>query len=508
MRRKIDTIRSDLPEGIRGPEVKDDGIGVVYGIVIGLTGDGFTFAELETYAKDLRDDLIKLPDAAEVRISGIQEERIYLQFNDARLAELGLSAQKIKNSIASTNIVFSGGEVSLEDERLVLEPTGSYADLDDLGRTLIAVGNGSVYLGDVTRIVRAYETPQQRLVKINGQPGLSLSVALSEGANIIKLGEEIDQLVALHQARLPLGITLNRVASQDFEVEKSVANFTNNLLQSVAIVLLSMLLFLGLRTGLVVASLIPMTIIATLFIMGVLDLGLNQVSLAALIMALGMLVDNAIVVSEAIVVKMEKGTDAKEAAIESARELAVPLLVSSLTTSAAFLSFFLAASIMGEMMGPLFSVITIALLSSWLLSLTMVTLLAVFFIRVKRQASQSEKSTFIDRLNGQYKELLLKALARPYSFMGIIAALFVLSLFGFGFLPFIFFPDSERNLLTVNLNLPLGTKIETTTAQVERLESYIADSLLVSKNRQRGGNGLGDLCRRGAALLRPRLSAG
>ena len=167
-------------------------------------------------------------------------------------------------------------------------------------------------------------------------------------------------------------------------------------------------------------------------------------------------------------------------------ELAVPLLVSSLTTSAAFLSFFLAASIMGEMMGPLFSVITIALLSSWLLSLTMVTLLAVFFIRVKQQASQSEKSTFIDRLNGQYKGLLLKALARPYSFMGIIAGLFVLSLFGFGFLPFIFFPDSERNLLTVNLNLPLGTKIETTTARVERLESYIADSLLVSKNRQRG----------------------
>ena len=487
LRRKIDTIRSELPEGIYGPEVKDDGIGVVYGIVIGLTGDGFTFAELETYAQDLRDDLIKLPDAAEVRISGIQEERIYLQFNDARLAELGLSAQKIKNSIASTNIVFSGGEVSLEDERLVLEPTGSYADLDDLGRTLIAVGkDGSVYLGDVTRIVRAYETPQHRLVKINGQPGLSLSVALSEGANIIKLGKEIDQLVARHQARLPLGIAFNRVASQDFEVEKSVANFTNNLLQSVTIVLLSMLIFLGLRTGLVVASLIPMAIVATLFIMGIFDIGLNQVSLAALIMALGMLVDNAIVVSEAIVVKMEKGTDAKEAAIESARELAVPLLVSSLTTSAAFLSFFLAASIMGEMVGPLFSVITIALLSSWLLSLTMVTLLAVFFIRAKRQTSQSEKSTFIDRLNGQYKELLLKALERPYSFMGIIVGLFVLSLFGFGFLPFIFFPDSERNLLTVNLNLPLGTKIETTTARVERLESYIADSLLVSKNRQRG----------------------
>ena len=487
LRRKIETIRSNLPEGIQGPEVKDDGIGMVYGIVIGLTGDGFTFAELKAYARDLRDDLIKLPDAAAVKISGIQEERIYLQFNDARLAELGLSAQKIKNSIASTNIVFSGGEVSLEDERLVLEPTGSYADLEDLGRTLIAVGKGgSVALGDITRIVRAYQTPQQHLVKINGQPGLSLSVALSKGANIIKLGKEIDQLVALHQARLPLGITFNRVASQDFEVAKSVANFTSNLLQSVAVVLLSMLLFLGLRTGLVVASLIPMTIVSTLFIMGLLNIGLNQVSLAALIMALGMLVDNAIVVSEAIVVKMEKGTDARAAAIESTRELAVPLLVSSLTTSAAFLSFFLAKSTMGEIVGPLFSVISIALLSSWLLSLTMVALLAVFFIRVKQQESQAGQSTFIDRLNGQYKGLLLKALKRPYSFTAIIAGLFVLSLFGFGFLPFVFFPDSERNLLTINLNLPLGTKIETTAARVERLESHIADSLLVNTHRPRG----------------------
>ena len=487
LRRKIDAIRPDLPEGIHGPEVKDDGLGVVYGIVIGLTGDGFSFAEMEVLARELRDDLIKLPGASEVRISGIQEERIYLQFNDARMAELGLSAQKIRNDIAATNIVFPGGEVSLEDERLVLEPTGSYADLDDLARTLIPVGQGGrVYLGDITRIVREYETPRQRLVRINGQPGLSLSVALGEGANIIELGREVDRLAAGHQARAPIGVAFNRVASQDFEVARSVADFTGNLLQSVAVVLATMLLFLGLRTGLVVASLIPMTIVATLFVMGLFDTGLNQVSLAALIMALGMLVDNAIVVSEAIAVKMERGTGAREAAIESARELAVPLLVSSLTTSAAFLSFFLAPSIMGEMMAPLFSVISIALLSSWLLSLTMITLLAVFFLRVKPQAARSGRSNLIERLNGYYNGLLLKALRRPWSFCGIIAGLFLLSLPGFGLLPFIFFPDSQRNLLTLNLSLPLGTRIETTTARVQMIESYIADSLLVNEHRRRG----------------------
>ncbi len=488
LRRKLETVRPDLPAGIDGPTVKDDGIGVVYGIVIGLVGDGFTFAELETYAEDLRDDLIKLADASEVEISGIQEEQIYLEFNNARLAELGLSANMIKNNVASTNIVFPGGEVSLEDERVVLEPTGSYADLQDLGRTLIPVGReGSVYLGDITRVVRAYRTPRQHLVKINGQPGLALSVALSDGANIIKLGEEIDQLLTVHQNRMPLGITLSRIASQDFEVDIAVADFTSNLLQSVAVVLLSMLLFLGLRTGLVVASLIPMAIIATLFVMGLLDIGLNQVSLAALIMALGMLVDNAIVVSEAIMVKMEKGIAAEEAAIESARELAVPLLVSSLTTSAAFLCFFLAESSMGEIVGPLFSVVSIALLSSWLLSLTLVTLLAAFFIKIKPTALQSAaQPTIFERLIGYYRRLLLRALERPYTFTGIIFGLFVLSLTGFGFLPVIFFPDSERNLVTVDMNLPLGTKIETTTARVEQIESYITDSLLVDEQRRRG----------------------
>ena len=218
-----------------------------------------------------------------------------------------------------------------------------------------------------------------------------------------------------------------------------------------------MLLFLGVRTGLVVASLIPMTIVMTLFIMNTLGIGLNQVSLAALIMALGMLVDNAIVVSESILVKMEQGTSAREAAIESAKELMIPLLVSSLTTSAAFLSFFLAESIMGEIVGPLFSVISIALLSSWLMSLTMVTLLATFFIKVKKKTG-NEKPGIFDRLAVYYKKILLWVLKRPIIFLASIIIMFMMSLYGFGLLPFIFFPDSERNLVTLDLNLPLGAE--------------------------------------------------
>ncbi|MEM7102070.1 MAG: efflux RND transporter permease subunit [Bacteroidota bacterium] len=488
LRRKIENIRDELPSEIKGPEVKDDGIGVVFGIMIGLEGDGFAYRELKEYAEDIRDDLIKLPDASEVSIKGIQEEQIYVEFDNAQLADIGLTSGQLQSIIASTNIVFPGGEVSLEDERIILEPTGNYEDIEDLKNTNIPIGQSGavIKLRDITRIVRAYENPRKQLVKINGHEGLAISVALKDGANLIRLGEEIDKRIASYNAFLPVGIELSRAATGDLFVNKKVVDFTGNLLQSVGIVLLVMLIFLGLRTGVVVASLIPMAMLMAFFLMGVFNIGLNQVSLAALIMALGLLVDNAIVVSESIMVKMESGVSAKQAAIDSSNELIIPLLVSSLTTSAAFLAFFLAESTMGEIMGPLFSVITIALLSSWLLAMTMITLLAVLFIRVKVKDPESEKKGVFDRLIVYYRRLLMLVLKRPFIFTLIILGMFFGSLMLFPNLPFIFFPDSDRDLVTLDLNLPLGTKIERTTDAVAVLEKYIVDHLKTGETRPEG----------------------
>jgi multidrug efflux pump subunit AcrB len=490
LRRKIDGIKKDLPDGSKPPNLKDDGIGVVYGIQLGLENDGFEFSEMKIYAEDIRDELIKLGDASEVKISGIQEEQIYVEFDNAQLAEVGLTAGQLQNIIASTNIVFPGGEVSLEDERIILEPTGNFENIEDIEKTVITLQQTgeSIFLGDLTTIVRAYKTPKERLVKINGNPGLIISVALKEGANIIQLGEQVDKKVAYLNSELPLGLSLKRTASQDFEVDKSVQDFVGNLFQSVGIVLITMLLFLGLRTGLVVASLIPMAILMTLFLMGSFEIGLNKVSLAALIMALGMLVDNAIVVSESILVKMEEGTKALTAAIESSKELMIPLLISSLTTSAAFLAFFLAESSMGEIMGPLFSVISLALLSSWLLAMTMITMLSVYFIKVKKRETNEENSkpSLFDRFNNWYKNVLITAMKKKWLFLLAIMVLFIGSLSLFPRLPFIFFPDSERNLVTLDLNLPLGTKIEKTEAVITQIEKFIQDSLSINENRSKG----------------------
>jgi len=489
LRRKIDAIRSTLPENISEPDIKDDGIGVVYGIMLGMENDGFSLAELEDYADKIKGELIRLEDAARVKVMGLQEQQIFIEFDQAKLVQVGLTAGQLQSYISSTNILFPGGQVNLKDERIILEPTGNFESLKDLEQLLIPVGQmgESVYLGDISTIRRGYESPTERIVRVNGSQGLAISVSLKEGANIVELGKEVDKKIAALSKDLPMGITLYRAASQDVVVEQSINDFLGNLVQSVVIVLLTMFLFLGLRTGVVVASLIPLAIITTLFLMGSLGVGLNKVSLAALIMALGMLVDNAIVMAESIMVKMENGESAKDAAIGSCKELAIPLLISSLTTSAAFLSFFLAESVLGEIVGPLFVVISLALLSSWLLSLTVVSLLATILIKIEpKDENKSEKPSLFDRINDFYIRILVPVLKRPALFLVAIVIAFVLSIMGLGKLPFIFFPDSERNLVTVDVNLPTGTRIERSQAEIEKLEAFLADSLLVGENRTRG----------------------
>nr|WP_321232202.1 efflux RND transporter permease subunit [uncultured Psychroserpens sp.] len=490
LRRKLNDLQG-LPQGVQ-PSLKDDGVGDVYGIVIGLTSDGYSYAEMKTYADDIKDALIKIPDAAKVEMGGQQDERIFVEFDNTRLKEYGLSASKLQQSIASTNILNSGGQINLGDERIILEPTGNFNSVDDIRNMLISVGNSNgtqlVKLGDITSVEQGYIDPPTQKVRINGKDAISLHVNLKENANVIALGEEVNKVVHTWQQKLPVGLEITRVSSLDTYIDVKVSDFIVNLMQSIAIVLLVMLVFLGIRTGFVIASLIPIVTIMTLMIMGVIDMGLNQVTLAALIMALGMLVDNAIVVAETIMVKMEQGIDKKRAAVEAFSELWMPLLISTLTTSAAFLAFYLSPTTMGDIVGPIFVVITIALMSSWMIALTVITLFCYLFLKVKPKGES--KPSFIDRiinkLKEYYKDLILVALTNKWKVIIGIFLIFFASLYGFTKIPFIFFPDSDRNMITVDINLPEGNKIERTTEVVKRIEQFMADSLQVNTTRDKG----------------------
>ncbi|MBB3699527.1 efflux RND transporter permease subunit [Flammeovirga yaeyamensis] len=488
LRRKLDQM-SDLPSNVY-PQLQDDGIGEVFGIAVGITSDGFSYADVKKYADRLRNDLISLEDAAKVEINGEQEERVFIKFDNAKLKNYGLTSSSLEQMISSTNILNTGGEINLQNERIVLEPSGNFNNIKDIRNMLIPVGNNGnvISLSDVATIEKGYIYPQKQIVKINGKKGVSLHISLKEGRNILNLGQEVDQVLAQYQEELPIGLEVMRLSSLDHYIEHKVTDFEGNLIQSVVIVLAVMLIFLGMRTGLVIASLIPMVTIATFMVMGLFDLGINQISLAALIMALGMMVDNGIVVAESIMVKMEEGIDVKKAAIDSVQELFYPLLISTLTTSAAFLSFYMAESIMGDIMGPIFSVITIALISSWLISLSIISLLCVYFLKVQPKGEAKKKflDRMIDALKSGYHKVIMISLKYKKSVVVSVAMMFIASLLGFGLLEVLFFPDSDRNMITIDINLPQGSRIEATQKVVGELETFFNEELMVGEDKQDG----------------------
>ncbi|WP_268122572.1 efflux RND transporter permease subunit [Roseivirga pacifica] len=488
LRRKLSAIEG-LPHGIT-PFLDDDGIGDVYGIVVGLWSDGIPESEMKDYADDIKDALIKLPDAAKVELGGAQNERVFVEFDNAVLSEYGLTSGMLQNVINSVNILSSGGQLNLEDERIILEPTGNFNSIEEIKRTLVPVGDGTqiIYLEDIATITRGYIDPPSQLVRVNGEKAISLHVNLKDGANVIALGQDVDRVMEEWRGRLPYGLELQRLSSLDAYIDNKISDFIVNLIQSIVIVLVVMLIFLGMRTGSIIASLIPMVTIMTLMLMGAISMGLNQVTLAALIMALGMMVDNAIVVAETIMVKMEEGIEAKKAAIDACGELFTPLLISTLTTSAAFLAFYMSETTMGDIVGPIFVVISMALLSSWLLALTVITLFCYLFLKIPKKGEK--KASVVDRaiewIKGYYERLILFALGIKRTVLVVIVALFFLSIYGFTQITFLFFPDSDRNMITVDINLPEGTRIEKTQQVVQSIEQFILDSLKTSEARPDG----------------------
>jgi len=485
LRRKVEKAVPDLPDGIIGPIINDE-FGDVFGTILTITGDGFSYAELEDIADDVRDELLLIPDVAKVEISGAQEERVFVEYSNARLAELGLSPYQLKNILESRNIINPGGEIRTADEEIVFEPSGNFESVEDLKRSILRLPGRAdlLYLQDVASVYRGYVDPPKTKMRSNGEPCLGLAISLREGGNILRLGREVEAAVDRLRGTYPIGVDFDFVAHQAGAVEDKVQNFISNLLQAVAIVLVVMLLALGVRTGLVVASLIPMAIVASFIFMSLFDVGINQMSLAALIIALGMLVDNAIVMSESIMVSMAEGRKAVDAAVESAAELRLPLLTSSLTTAAAFMPIALANSSTGEYTRPLFQVVTITLLCSWVLSLTMIPLLCVMFLKVKAKSSDQSYGT---RFYRNYRKLLLSGLRHRWTSMGVVLLIFVGAMGLMAFVPKIFFPPNDRPTFTAELRLPTGTPLVRSEEIVLEVERFLRDSLLLSPEQIAAG---------------------
>lgn len=486
LRRKVDRTknRGELPQGIIGPRVNDE-FGDVFGTIVTLTGEGFSYAELKEIADEVRNELLVIDEVAKVEIHGAQEERIFVEYNNARLAELGISASHLMGILASKNIIMSGGDVTFDRENIVLEPTGNFETVEDLKRTLINIPGREdlVFLEDVVHIYRGYIDPPQSIIRSNGTEALALGINMREDGNIIRLGDQVREKINYLQTIYPIGLEFDFVSFQPADVANKIDNFTGNLLQAIAVVLLVMLVFLGVRTGLIVASLVPTAMLMSIMFMGFFNIGLDMISIAALIIALGLLVDNAIVMSESIIVQMSSGIKPITAAINSANELMIPLLTSSLTTAAAFLPIYLAESGVGEYTAPLFEVVTITLLCSWILSLTMIPMLCVYFIRVK-QSKGGE--TYESKFYKKYRSLLIKVLKNRWLALGIVIVVFFIAMQGFALIPSIFFPANDKATYTAEVNLPVGTPISRTLEIVDELEGFMKQELMAEPNGKTG----------------------
>lgn len=473
LRRKVENGSRALPSGVSKPIVNDE-FGDVYGSLISISSDGLSPKELEDIANNTKDIFLRLDDVAKIEILGIQPEVVYVEFDNSKMARLNLSASYLKNILESKNIVLSGGNIKVGTNRLSIEPSGNYENVTQIGNTIIPINTGEkIYLKDIANIKYDYKNPSSFIVQKDGKESLLVAISMIKDGDIIKLGEQIDALLTQVQEKLPLGVKLDRIFNEPKIVGKIVGDFVMNLLQAMALVVIVMLFSLGLRTGLIVAVLIPMSILTSFIVMSIFDIWLDQVSLAALIISLGLLVDSAIVMSESIMVLMKKGKSVVEASIQSANELKIPLLTSALTTSAAFLPIFLAKSSTGEYTNSIFKVVTITLLCSWVLALTLTPVLSKYFM--KKDLQQEHKPS---RFQIFYRAFLNFVLGKKTITIIVVIMIFAASLKLLEYVPKKFFPPSSEATFTVEINLPVGTAIETTQNNVSQIENHIKEKYM------------------------------
>ncbi|MBX3607634.1 MAG: efflux RND transporter permease subunit [Piscinibacter sp.] len=476
LRDKMSDAADSLPAGTIGPVVNDQ-VGLTAVATIALWADGFGPAELADTADAIREQLYGLPGVMKIELFGVQDERVFLEFSRSRLAQLGIDPDAVINTLRTQNVILPGGSVDAAGQVFVLEPTGNFESLDEVAETLIAIPNSRqlLRLGDVMAVRRGPIDPPQSKVYFNGHPALVLSVAALDGTNAADFGQRLTAQVQAIQDALPLGYVLEFATYQPDLIAATINGAQVNLMQTLVIVLVVVMIFLGLRTGLIVGAFVPVTMLLGILVMRSLGVELQRVSIAALIIALGMLVDNGIVIAEDIRVRLEAGIERQRAAIESGRSLAVPLLTSSLTTILFFVPMALAEGGTGEFTRSLAQVVTIVLLASWFLSLFMTPALCAWFMKVAPQPAGAAEARFETRPYRAYRRVLERILQWRWPFLASIGAMLVLSVAGMGLVAKEFFPLGDRSQFLIYVDLPAGSSIRQTDAVVQRLSHWLAD---------------------------------
>ena len=476
IRRKTEQIRSDLPEGVRGPFLNDR-YGEVFGIILTVSGKSASQEEIRRATDRLRRRLLRLEEVSKVIKLGKQEEAVFIEYDDADLADLGFSARHLKAYLEAQNAIAPGGSIRQENLRIPVEPVSDLRSVEEIENLTVTLPDDEdLYtLGELLDIGKGSPQPPVSLLRSSGSPGIGLGISLREGGNVIKLGQQVRELVGVFSKEAGDRIQFEFVAFEPGRVTTRVNRFFFNLVQSLLIVMFILMGFLGFRTGSVIASMMPLVILATLMVMLGLNVTINLVALAAFIVVLGIMVDNHIVISERILSLREEGQDAVSAAISATSQLHGPLITATVTTIAGFLPIYLAESTSGEYVTPLFQVIGLALICSTFFSFTITPTLSIhaFKLHPHKYGPARERQWL-----GFYRTLLDSTLRRPLLILILVLFAFFGAIYSFHFfVPKIFFPPSDRPIFTLELEFPSGTVIERTAEAAARIDEFIQEYL-------------------------------
>ena len=482
LRSKVGDIEGQLPPGAEKPSIGDD-FGFVFGFLIGISADGYTASDLDEYTKAVRKELQVIPNVARVDTWGRQPRTVYLEISETQLSQLGIRAEDVRRTLQQQNMVVDAGSVNLQGQRFRLAVTGEFETSEAIGNLVIAGvgqearsegarGDEIIRLGDIATVVDGYRDPPGTLLRINGRPAIGLAAAPVSGVNVVHVGRAIDERLHEINAKLPIGIELEKISWQSDQISMSINDFLLSLAQAIGIVLLILAVTMGLKVGLIIGtSGLLFAILGTMLVMFVVGIDLHRVSLGAMIIAMGMMVDNAIVVADGIQVRLKQGMERNAAAIEAASQPSIPLLGATIVACMAFYPIFASDFDTGEYAGSLFTVVAISLLISWFLSQTVTPLMCVMFLPDPKDGG--EKDPYDTALYRGFGGVLDISMRNARLLMLVMIGILVLSVWGFGSVKRMYFPDSARSQLMIDFWLEEGSRIERTSALIAEMEQEL-----------------------------------
>jgi len=474
MRRKINDLKPTLPSGVQSLQIIDD-FGDVYGVMIMLSGDGYDYVELKRYADHLTRELELINGVGKVAIAGDQQEMLFVEISLDRLAALNLDMNSVAGLLNQQNNVVASGEVMVNGESLTIRPSGTFTSVQALENLIIHgrdTGN-LIRLKDVAIVRRDIQEKPTNVVTFNGKPAISLGISFASGVNVVEVGQKVSQELALLESIKPAGVELNYFYNQAAEVDTSVQDFIVSLAQAVAIVIIVLLFAMGMRSGIIIGLVLLLTVFGTFILMDYNKIELHRISLGALIIALGMLVDNAIVVVEGILVGLKKGRSKVQAAIDIVKQTQWPLLGATVIAITAFAPIGLSQDATGEFMGSLFWVLCYSLFLSWVTALTITPFLADLLLKEEEKGSDTEEDPYKGALFVIFSAMLKFALRFRWLTVTAMVGLLVAAVFAFGMVKQSFFPPSNTPMFYVDMWMPQGTDIRQTTLQTEKVERFI-----------------------------------